>query len=241
MASWIQDAARLAAAGKLPLPVGVPRSVQVEQLVLALESDNLILMLGGQRTAPHDARALVAAAEWLASEANAQVAIVVAKADWHAEAFQRLPPPHFDLTAPQTVHSTMAQAAPQPQPQPQHTLSPLIGRPHPFSAGEQLLYSRLSQDAELGPLLAFNQLVSLGDFTQYRVDLLWQEGKVVVEIDGLREHLNRYAFVRDRIRDADLLVHGYLVLRLPHDLVMEDVDQAVVRIRRVIQLRQSGS
>lgn len=237
IASWMQEATRLTTAGQLPLPAGVPRALQVGQLALALETQDLLIMLGTLQTVPQHARSLVAAAEWLASESKAQVAIVVAKADHRHEALQRLPHALLDLTAsskenPSTEHSV---------PEPMHTLSPPLGRPHPFSPAEQLLYSRLTQDSELCRLISFNQLVTLGDFTKYRVDLLWSAGKIVVEIDGMREHLNRYAFVRDRERDAELLIHGYLVLRLPHDQVMEDVDQAVDRIRRVVKLRQSGS
>jgi hypothetical protein len=50
-----------------------------------------------------------------------------------------------------------------------------------------------------------------------RVDLLWRDGKVVVELDG-PEHERDPNYGADRHRDYELLVAGYLVLRLPERL-----------------------
>jgi hypothetical protein len=45
------------------------------------------------------------------------------------------------------------------------------------------------------------------------VDLLFEQERVVIEIDGLRAHSGREAFVRDRRRQNALVACGYLVLR----------------------------
>jgi very-short-patch-repair endonuclease len=71
------------------------------------------------------------------------------------------------------------------------------------------------------------------------VDLLWLKGKVVVEIDGYRHHGNSFAFVEDRHRDYELLISGYIVLRLSHDEVVSDVEIAVEKIRDVVKFRHS--
>ena len=47
----------------------------------------------------------------------------------------------------------------------------------------------------------------------HRVDFLWPEQRLVVELDGFRFHGHRLAFERDRIRDTELQLLGYTVLR----------------------------
>ena len=51
-------------------------------------------------------------------------------------------------------------------------------------------------------------------------------------------HSSIDAFSSDRQRDYELLVSGYLVLRLPHDEVLDNVEFALSKIRRVAALRQ---
>jgi very-short-patch-repair endonuclease len=50
----------------------------------------------------------------------------------------------------------------------------------------------------------------------HRVDAVWQQQRLVVELDGREFHRTRAAFERDRMRDADLQVAGYRVLRITH-------------------------
>ncbi len=71
------------------------------------------------------------------------------------------------------------------------------------------------------------------------MDLLWTAGKVVVEVDGYQHHGHRQAFSADRRRDYELTVSGYLVLRLPHDEVLDDVELAVEKIRDMVRFRQA--
>jgi very-short-patch-repair endonuclease len=47
----------------------------------------------------------------------------------------------------------------------------------------------------------------------YRVDLLWPDLKLVVEVDGYQSHGTRGAFEHDRRRDARLQAAGFMVLR----------------------------
>jgi very-short-patch-repair endonuclease len=47
----------------------------------------------------------------------------------------------------------------------------------------------------------------------YRVDLLWPELKLVVEVDGYLAHGTRGAFEHDRRRDARLQAAGFMVIR----------------------------
>ncbi|MGL5079881.1 MAG: endonuclease domain-containing protein [Microcoleaceae cyanobacterium] len=120
-----------------------------------------------------------------------------------------------------------------------HLLWPIQGRPHPCSPGEQLLAQSLSRDGELAELFGFNQRVQTCCGRWYWVDLLWSDGKVVVEIDGYRHHSLLFAFTEDRHRDYELLISGYLVLRLPHQEVVNDVEIALNKIREVVKFRRS--
>jgi very-short-patch-repair endonuclease len=61
---------------------------------------------------------------------------------------------------------------------------------------------------------------------------------VVVEVDG-PEHREPNHYYQDRLRDYELLISGYLVLRIPNELVMSDCERAVEMIRKVVQLQQS--
>jgi very-short-patch-repair endonuclease len=70
-----------------------------------------------------------------------------------------------------------------------------------------------------------------------RVDLLWRDGKVVVELDG-PEHERDPNYGADRHRDYELLVAGYLVLRLTNAEVKLDLSRSLEKVRRVVNLRR---
>ncbi len=50
----------------------------------------------------------------------------------------------------------------------------------------------------------------------HEVDMYWRSQHLVVEFDGWAYHSTRSAFERDRLRDADLLLHGERVMRITH-------------------------
>lgn len=120
------------------------------------------------------------------------------------------------------------------------TVFPLIGQPHPLSLGEQLLAKCLAQDEMLAGFFQFNIPVATHNGNEYLVDLVWTEGKIIIEVDGYEFHSDRVAFSRDRRRDYELLISGYLVLRLPQDEVVEDVGLAVEKIRDVVRYAQAS-
>jgi hypothetical protein len=72
-----------------------------------------------------------------------------------------------------------------------------------------------------------------------RVDLLWREGRVVVELDG-GEHERDPNYGADRHRDYELLVAGYLVLRLTNAEVELDLGRSLEKVRRVVNMRRAG-
>ena len=58
------------------------------------------------------------------------------------------------------------------------------GKPHPISPTELALHRLIQADEELRPLFVFNKTVVGLALLTAKVDLLWLEGRVAVEIDG---------------------------------------------------------
>ena len=71
------------------------------------------------------------------------------------------------------------------------------------------------------------------------MDLIWVDGRVVVEVDGFRHHSSRHSFSSDRRRDYELLISDFVVLRLPHDDVVDDPAIAVEKIRDVVRWKKT--
>jgi very-short-patch-repair endonuclease len=109
------------------------------------------------------------------------------------------------------------------------------GLPHPMSPNEQKLFRLIQADDELRPLFAFNRTVPDIPLRNVRVDIVWLEGRVAIEIDGC-EHRSVAKFRADRHRDYELMCAGYRVLRMTNEDVETDAPFAVEKIRRVARL-----
>ncbi len=55
--------------------------------------------------------------------------------------------------------------------------------------------------------------VRMGPFV---VDFLWRRQSLIVETDGYRFHRGRQAFEDDRVRDTELRLTGYEVIRFTY-------------------------
>jgi very-short-patch-repair endonuclease len=99
----------------------------------------------------------------------------------------------------------------------------------------------LLADPDLGGLFEDEVTIALGPLGPTpRVDLLWRVGRVVVELDG-PEHERDPDYGADRHRDYELLVAGYLVLRLTNAEVATDLGRAIEKVRRVVNLRRENA
>jgi very-short-patch-repair endonuclease len=85
-------------------------------------------------------------------------------------------------------------------------------------------------------LFGFNQFVDTVRGSRPKVDLVWMEGRLVVELDGYGCHGNRAAFMYDRHRDYELTLSGYTVLRLANDEIAQDIEKAIEKIRDLVNL-----
>jgi very-short-patch-repair endonuclease len=173
----------------------------------------------------------VLALQWLARHGGAAVVALVPGPT--AEAAARFAPlRRAELVAP------AAETSPDPVAPDAPWAGPIEGRPHWASAAEQCLARALAADAGLAPLFAFNQTVPTARGGRPRVDLLWRAGRLVVEIDGYADHATREAFRRDRHRDYELAISGYLVLRLTAEEVVADPVLSLDKLRDAVNFRR---
>jgi hypothetical protein len=66
------------------------------------------------------------------------------------------------------------------------------------------------------------------------VDAVWQDRRLVVELDSRGFHDTRAAFERDRVRDTALQVAGYRVLRVTHRRLEGEPEEVVRAVRSLL-------
>jgi very-short-patch-repair endonuclease len=74
--------------------------------------------------------------------------------------------------------------------------------------------------------------------TQYgakpRVDFIWHDERVIVEVDGWEAHSTRVAFQQDRSTTNTLLLAGYLVLRFTYEDVLHRSQLVTSQVRQAL-------
>jgi very-short-patch-repair endonuclease len=90
----------------------------------------------------------------------------------------------------------------------------------------------LSMCADHGlPAPRVNTLVRLEHAT-YEADLLWEEGRLIAELDDWSTHGHPHAFRADRVRDFDTELAGWSTIRLLWRDVTTDAERTAARIGR---------
>lgn len=242
---WLKQAVIACQTNQLPTLPEFSRVLQLTQLLLAIEPNRLIIVIALSDPSPasYQLLGLARAVQWLADKAEAPIALMLPQ---QLAVLPELDSVLYGAISLPTVTATMAAGATATtakgaaSEESKHVLVPVRGRPHPFSPGEKLLAQRLAKDQELGALFQFNQTVRTIKRSAYLVDLLWADGRVVVEVDGYHYHSNAFAFSCDRNRDYELLISGYLVLRLPHNEVVSDIEITLEKIRDVVRFRRQS-
>jgi very-short-patch-repair endonuclease len=69
---------------------------------------------------------------------------------------------------------------------------------------------------------------------RFEVDLLWEEKRLVIEMDGEETHGTRAAFQEDRRRDQVLAAAGYRVARITWRQLEDEPGAVLTRIRRML-------
>lgn len=67
------------------------------------------------------------------------------------------------------------------------------------------------------------------------VDLLWEEHKLVIEMDGEETHGTPWAFRNDRWRDQVLVAAGYRTARITWAQLEDELEAVVNRVRRMLR------
>jgi very-short-patch-repair endonuclease len=93
--------------------------------------------------------------------------------------------------------------------------------------GERLL-RELCRDAGL-PQPAMNLWVE-----GYEVDALFEDARLIVEVDSFEYHGSRAAFERDRKRDAALHAAGYRVMRITYDRLENEPAAVAAELRTLL-------
>jgi very-short-patch-repair endonuclease len=250
MSPWLKASARRCTSGRVPVPKGFSNAAQLRQLALAIAPDALELLLCTEsiQQTPKALLGLARAAEWIARETNCEVTVFVPQALAASTELDNInfSPFAFEMDSPDPPNSFDLFIQEEPvEEKVQHCekadcfLWPVQGRPHPNSPGEQLLAKRLEEDETLCSLFEYNAKIHTVRSNTIQADLVWHSGKIAVEVDGYHWHRSRASFSNDRNRDYELLISGYLVLRIPHDEIMNNVETAIRKIRDVVRFRRA--
>jgi very-short-patch-repair endonuclease len=241
--------------GDVPSLGKLQRAEQARQFALAIEPNRLLVMVAVLDAPASDEalRSLAQGTEWLAGNTKSPVVLVLPSqlaghtdldhvtygACLHADEAFGMPAvdratrtsalPSNATRAP--VTSLVTASVPE---EPVITVSPIVGKPAKHSEAEQTLHARLTSDAKLRSLFAYNQCVETRAGTTPRVDLVWEGGKLVIEVDG-DDHRRHQQFTTDRHRDYELFISGYAVIRFTHSRVIEQTDWVVERIREAVR------
>jgi len=230
---WAEQAAILALRNHPPRVSGLPTSTEIAQLAKVIGPKGLIVVadIGEAANWASNSDALVRALEWSAKYCGGAVVALFAELPPNEAPFDRiLYGAHYVLAEARAAGVQETPALPW--------IAPWRGLPHPFSDIEKRLAKALAADSELGSLFGFNQSVQTVRGGRAKVDLLWSEGCLVVEVDGYESHGNRRAFAQDRHRDYELILSGYTVLRLANDEIAQDCEKALQKIRDLVRLRR---
>jgi very-short-patch-repair endonuclease len=230
--AWLKAVVPLCENKLSPKLTSFPRTFQIQQLIKAISPKGLTLALATDDSQPRSMYllGLAKAALWLADQEKIRVVLLVPPALAHHEELASVGYSTLELQLPVLTESLDTSVK---------VVLGQRGSPHPASQVEQLLAKRLESDAELRSLLSFNQPVQSIMGHSFRVDLLWEEGKLIVEIDG-DEHRGRHQYTADRQRDYELMISGYLILRISNDQVMSDSELVLQMIRDVVRFRRES-
>jgi very-short-patch-repair endonuclease len=81
------------------------------------------------------------------------------------------------------------------------------------------------------PMPKVNAWIPLSGGNGYRPDLLWEDHRLVVEVDGRTHHARRLAFEHDRRRDRRLALAGYETRRYAAREIKREPDHVLAELR----------
>jgi hypothetical protein len=111
------------------------------------------------------------------------------------------------------------------------------------SAAERFLFERLESSSETAGLFELNGTLDFrfGPTRWIEVDLVARSLKLAVEVDGYHHFQDPEAYRRDRRKDLELQKHGYLVVRVLADDVVERFEDVKNTILATVAFRRAAS
>lgn len=105
---------------------------------------------------------------------------------------------------------------------------------HPTRTDLEALLVHLCHQAGLPLPTALNASFDLSDGQRIEPDAIWHHHKVIVEVDGFETHGTRARFESDRVRDAELQILGWRVLRTTWLQLERTPHEFLDRLRRLL-------
>jgi very-short-patch-repair endonuclease len=196
----------------------------------AYQRDAVALLVTSTDLPPGQQRSAAAAYEWLSNHGHFAFWL----ADQAPPAIDRFPTINAGSAAPITEPTSAddGQRAPAiveyPAP---------IGKPHPGSVAEQLMERHLAA-CEWAVGRMWNTLHRGHPLAPpIRVDLMWEDERCVVEIDG-SDHRTASKYADDRRRDNALVLDAFAVLRFTNEEVVGDPQRVVGTIEQLLTSRR---
>lgn len=235
--SWTSQAWDDCERNCLPLPDGFAQSASIKHLALAIDPDDLTVVFAVDEADSEDLRldGICRVAQWLAAHTHARICVLL---DRSLRNSQELASIDYEPLVWMTGNIEDSDVSGVTGHENKLRVWPVAGKPHPLSPGEQRLSRALEEDPLLAHVFRFNCPVTTSLGQVYFVDLLAEAEKAIVEIDGYTHHSNRVAFSVDRQRDYELQTSGFLVLRIPHDELMHNLNWCMEKVRRFILFRR---
>jgi very-short-patch-repair endonuclease len=69
----------------------------------------------------------------------------------------------------------------------------------------------------------------------WECDFVWRDGRLIVETDGGAAHGTRRAKQRDPVRDAELQLAGWMVMRIPYTRLLNEPDAVAAQVGRALK------
>ncbi|MER7132066.1 endonuclease domain-containing protein [Streptosporangium saharense] len=237
LAAFLADlAARSLTAGRLRLPrQSVPVETRAEGLAMAFatsfgRSHTVVLATVPEELSPAREETLVTAGEWLTHRGNLGLWLTGAP----LRTVDRVPvlaigeygPASSVGSSASSVAGSVAAGS-----------VAVAGRPHPGSSVEAALERALGAHTWAAGR-AWNQTYQPHPLVNpIKIDLLWQEERCVVELDG-REHRSPDHLAGDRLRDERLIEDGYTVIRFTNERVLTDMPAVLRELKRFLRSRR---
>jgi hypothetical protein len=111
------------------------------------------------------------------------------------------------------------------------------------SAAERFVLERLKSVAETAGLFELNATLDFyfGSNRWIEIDLAASTLKLAIEVDGYHHFLDPEAFRRDRRKDLALQKHGYLVVRVLAEDVVERLEEVMDTILATVAFRRAAA